>query len=255
MTYKTLVSQKTQSKSTKNQDLPSPRQALQTPLLTASALLRLNLEDNQNSITEPSTSHHYYYTDRIIEEEGNYMKKLSKNPKMSVSEGNIPKLIEQERFQASTSTERHNSLSVPSCGRPLPLPPSHQGYRLELSSKIKQQPRKSRQKHDSESKELNSSSSSNELDFSQVRNDYGGDRPGRPSSLDLPQTSNSKKSWHASRARSIDETHLTRGEESTDGTEESTEDTLQIHMYILEQGSPMFAFLKSTWNNCILVRI
>ncbi|XP_031571203.1 uncharacterized protein C12orf56-like [Actinia tenebrosa] len=251
VTYKTTGPQKTQTKTTK--DLPSPRQALQTPLLTASALLRLNLEDEQDSTTVPSASHYHYNKDRIIAEEGSYMKKISRNSnKMSVSEGSIPQLIEQERFQASSSTERHNSLCVPSSGRRLPLPPSHKGHRLDSYSKIKQQPRKSRQKHDSESKELNSSSSSNELDLSQVKTDYSDDRPGRPSSLDLPQTSTIKASWRSSRTRSVDETHQTVEEESTYVTEGSADNISQIHMYILEQGSPMFAFLKSTWNNCIL---
>jgi hypothetical protein len=260
VTHTKINPSETQSKSTRGQDLPSPRQSLQTPLLTASALLHIDLENGQNNTTEASISHHYD-TCRIPRE-GNYMKKLYKNPnKMSVSEGNIPQLIEQERFRAS-------STFVSLGGRPLPQLPTNKGLKLDLSSKTKQQPRKSRRKHDGDSKELNSSSSSNELDFSQVRysesNDHFSgdinDRPGRPSSLNLLQASKSGTSW-PSRTRSVDETCLTSehssfdGEDSTDGIEGSRhQETLQIHMYILVQGSPMFAFIKSTWNNCILVR-
>lgn len=175
---------------------------------------------------------------------------------MSVSEGNIPQLLEKERLQNSrrlsdANTVKNNFLCVPGSRRPLPPPPKDSTPTFLTP----QQHRKTRRKRQ-DSQDLNSSSSSNELDLSSFRDEISGDNDLSERqdflSLEMKRTTYS----HSAKSRSVDDAQSLVGklnlkEDNVDGSSEG--ETEQLHLYILEQDSPMFVIVKSTWNNCILV--
>lgn len=224
-------------------------QGLASSLLTASALLRLDFDET----VQPSPSGSY--TDRSIRDQVILDRKLnSTRNKMSNSEGSIPHLLEQERLQGSSlQTVKDNHLSVPVRGRPLPPPPTG-----ETTASYSYQHRKTRRKRQ-QSQDLNSSSSSNELDFSSYRDDLSNDalsdRTDISSSYNDHLERRRASYSHTTKSKSVDDAEYvveSFKEESVD--EESRGVTEELHLYILEQGSPMFKMVKSTWKNCIMVR-
>ena len=198
----------------------------------------------------------------------------------SLSNPNIQAVVHNSddyEHSSGVTNRVHSPKNSPRSGRPLPPPPpGHEGgvvqsyakFRSRLDSKGKpltptstRRPRRKSERED----ELNSSSSSGELDFSpngplsQSLSEYMYSQSIENSlnlkyhQPSLPPSTNSRLgqffSGSEGHGRSPQSSFDSDDEEDVTGGSE----TSQMHLYILSENSPMFMCLRSTWNNCILV--
>ena len=192
---------------------------------------------------------------------------------LSASDPDLRNLKDEHRqlYSGSTGNMKAN-LNSPVNRRPLPPPPpghesgvskSNSKSRLRAASldqarrrKKSSSPRAKRQNSNNEHYDLNWSSSSSELEFSQQQSSHSFQRQ---RSADF---SGSYRALSPCRGRyrndsngsveSLGELDNYSDEEINDFVPMKYELT-ELNLYILTENSPMFIYLRSTWNNCILV--
>lgn len=163
------------------------------------------------------------------------------------------------------------SIGSPNSRRPLPPPPpghesqvtqSNSNHRYRAGSvdqahrKRPSTPRQRRKQSDKDLYDLDSSSSSTELEvsFNSFQRQHSADF----SSLYRPPSPRAPSPYdNSSRFRSYSNESTEELENSDDDNNAHTTENVEVtelHLYILTENSPMFIHLRSTWNNCILVR-
>ena len=217
----------------------------------------------------------YLSVSRTLTEQVGYMR-------LSASESDLRTKLRQERSNLQSSS---GDVSP----RPLPVPPT--AYRTSDYSDYKStRPKKKRPtskqnitEKTERNPELNSSSSSAELDFFSYAV-CASDSPvvQRPSSLpysseslvnqrlsppgmiqrpsspcSIPNSKETRADLRQCRVPSTESNSSMQGssDESADETDsiENSDSTTEVHLYVLTEHSPMFMYLRSTWNNCVLV--
>lgn len=187
---------------------------------------------------------------------------------LSASDPDLRNLKDDHRQLYSGSTgDMKANLSSPVSRRPLPPPPpghespvtqSNSKTRLRAASldqarrrKKPSSPRPKRPNSNNEQHDLNWSSSSSELEFSnsfqrQRSADFSG-----PYRAPSPRRDHYRSDSNGS-MESLGELDNYSDEEMNDSVTKRFELT-ELNLYILTENSPMFIYLRSTWNNCILV--
>ncbi|XP_032234671.1 uncharacterized protein C12orf56 [Nematostella vectensis] len=228
----------------------SPNTALKSSLLTASALFQR--DDNNRSSTfsrRGSSGAPDQHSTQLIP--SNHLAVQASQLKLSASEGNIRQMLEEERLQLPSEGPFSRGL-LPVCGRPLPVPPSN---RKETPSRRRQ--KKNRRNQEQESDTFDSSSSSNDLELSfrsiSPQMDLHPLEPYERFRVPSPDP----RSWrtrkhHRTSSNESSEGVADREFSANTGHDSSGGNIDEMDIYILEKQSPMFPFLKSSWNNCIL---
>ena len=192
---------------------------------------------------------------------------------LSGSDPDLRNLKDDHRqlYSGSTSDMKANP-SSPVSRRPLPPPPpghespvtqSNSKSRLRAASfdqarrrKKRSSPRPKRQNSNNEQRDLNWSSSSSELEFSQQQSSNSFHRQRPADFSDQYRAPSPRRDRYRSDSNgsmeSLGELDNYSDEEINDSVPKRYELT-ELNLYILTENSPMFIYLRSTWNNCILV--
>lgn len=191
---------------------------------------------------------------------------------LSASDPDLRNLKDDHRQLYSGSTgDMEAKVSSSGSRRPLPPPPpghessvaqSNSKSRLRAASfdqerrrKKRSSSRPKRQNSSNEQNDLNWSSSSSELEFShqQSSNSFH-----RQRSADFSNQYRAP-SPHRDRYRSDSNGSMESDGELDNYSDEEINDSVpkrfeltELNLYILSENSPMFIYLRSTWNNCIL---
>jgi len=191
---------------------------------------------------------------------------------LSASDPDLRNLKDDHRQLYSGSTgdmkTNLNVVSSPVNRRPLPPPPpGHESPVTQSNSKTRlraasldqarrrrklSSPRTKKQNSNNEQIDLNWSSSSSELEFSssfqrQRSADFSG--PYRSSS---PRRDRYRSDSNGS-MESLGELDNNYSDEEMNNSVTKRVELTELNLYILTENSPMFIYLRSTWNNCILV--
>ena len=194
---------------------------------------------------------------------------------LSASDPDLRNLKDEHNqlYSASTGNMKAN-LSSPVSRRPLPPPPpghespvthSNSKSRLRAASldqarrrkKPSSSPRPKRPNSNNEHYDLNWSSSSSELEFSHQQSSNALQRQ-RSADFSAPWRAPSP---HRDRYRSdsngsmesLEDLDNCYSDEEINDSAPKTFELTELNLYILTENSPMFIYLRSTWNNCILV--
>lgn len=192
---------------------------------------------------------------------------------LSASDPDLRNLKDEHRQLYSGSTGNMDAnLNSPVNRRPLPPPPpghecavskGNSKSRLRAASldqarrrKKPSSPRAKRQNSNNEHYDLNWSSSSSELEFSPQQSSHSFQRQ-RSADFSGPYRAPSPcrdryRSDSNGSIESLGELDNYSDEEINDLVPKKYELT-ELNLYILTENSPMFIYLRSTWNNCILV--
>lgn len=252
----------------RSENSSSTRLALQASILSTSPVVSLEAIERgggKSPVLHPKASMARVETQPATTR---YLAVQTNRLHLSASDPDLRNLKDDHRQLYSGSTgDMKANLSSPVSRRPLPPPPpghespvtqSNSKTRLRAASldqarrrKKPSSPRPKRQNSNNEQRDLNWSSSSSELEFSnsfqrQRSADFSG--PYRASS---PRRDHYRSDSNGS-MESLGELDNYSDEEMNDSVTKRFELT-ELNLYILTENSPMFIYLRSTWNNCILV--
>ena len=167
------------------------------------------------------------------------------------------------KAKASCSPVTRRPLPPPPPGHESPVAQPHSRSRLRAASldqerrrKKRSSPRPKRQNSSNEQYDLNWSSSSSELEFSHQQSSNSFHRQRSADFSDQYRAPSPRRDHYRidsnGSMESLGELDNYSDEEINDSVPKRFELT-QLNLYILTENSPMFIYLKSTWNNCILV--
>ena len=270
LVYKKICKQTSSQSMTipKSENSSSTRLALQASILSTSPVVSLEAIERgggKSPVLHPKTS-----MARVESQPATtrYLAVQTNRLHLSASDPDLRNLKDDHRqlYSGSTGDMKANLRSAVN-RRPLPPPPpgheapvtqSNSKTRLRAASldqarrrKKPSSPRTKRPNSNNEQYDLNWSSSSSELEFSnsfqrQRSADFSG--PYRASS---PRRDRYRSDSNGS-MESLGELDNYSDEEMNDSVTKRFELT-ELNLYILTENSPMFIYLRSTWNNCILV--
>ena len=257
----------------------STQLALQSSFLGTSPVMKLEVFDREGQkspILRPKSpnSNNQLHSPRTEALKSQKLNQSLSNPDLrSIRHG-----VDKSYTHSSSSSNVRMDLCTSPGGRPLPPPPpGHETEVMQTHSKFKIRsnsmgkpltPRSSRRlrRKSERDNDLNSSSSSSELDLPpyQPMSSKSLHNPKSTDSLNLkyrPSASPDSMSHSTAQFRRIGSNESARSAsgsfDSDDEDEVNLEGlvTTELHLYVLTENSPMFAYLKSTWNNCIMVSV
>jgi len=271
LVYKKISKQTSSSQSVtipRSENSSSTRLALQASILSTSPVVSLEAIERgggKSPVLHPKAS-----MARVESQPATtrYLAVQTNRLHLSASDPDLRNLKDDHRQLHSGSTgDMKANLSSPVSRRPLPPPPpghespvtqSNSKTRLRAASLDQARRRKKpsspwpkRQNSNNEQRDLNWSSSSSELEFSnsfqrQRSADFSG-----PYRAPSPRRDHYRSDSNGS-MESLGELDNYSDEEMNDSVTKRFELT-ELNLYILTENSPMFIYLRSTWNNCILV--
>ena len=271
LVYKKISKQTSSSQSVtipRSENSSSTRLALQASILSTSPVVSLEAIERgggKSPVLHPKAS---MARDESQPATTRYLAVQTNRLHLSASDPDLRNLKDDhtQLYSGSTGDMKAN-LSSPVSRRPLPPPPpghespvtqSNSKTRLRAASldqarrrKKPSSPRPKRQNSNNEQRDLNWSSSSSELEFSnsfqrQRSADFSG-----PYRAPSPRRDHYRSDSNGS-MESLGELDNYSDEEMNDSVTKRFELT-ELNLYILTENSPMFIYLRSTWNNCILV--
>lgn len=271
LVYKKISKQTSSSQSVtipRSENSSSTRLALQASILSTSPVVSLEAIERgggKSPVLHPKASMARVESQPATTQ---YLAVQTNRLHLSASDPDLRNLKDDHRQLYSGSTgDMKANLSSPVSRRPLPPPPpghespvtqSNSKTRLRAASldqtrrrKKPSSPRPKRPNSNNEQRDLNWSSSSSELEFSnsfqrQRSADFSG-----PYRAPSPRRDHYRSDSNGS-MESLGELDNYSDEEMNDSVTKRFELT-ELNLYILTENSPMFIYLRSTWNNCILV--
>lgn len=271
LVYKKISKQTSSSQSVtipRSENSSSTRLALQASILSTSPVVSLEAIERgggKSPVLHPKASMARVESQPATTQ---YLAVQTNRLHLSASDPDLRNLKDDHRQLYSGSTgDMKANLSSPVSRRPLPPPPpghespvtqSNSKTRLRAASldqarrrKKPSSPRPKRPNSNNEQHDLNWSSSSSELEFSnsfqrQRSADFSG-----PYRAPSPRRDHYRSDSNGS-MESLGELDNYSDEEMNDSVTKRFELT-ELNLYILTENSPMFIYLRSTWNNCILV--
>lgn len=271
LVYKKISKQTSSSQSVtipRSENSSSTRLALQASILSTSPVVSLEAIERGGGklpVLHPKASMARVESQPATTQ---YLAVQTNRLHLSASDPDLRNLKDDHRQLYSESTgDMKANLSSPVRRRPLPPPPpghespvtqSNSKTRLRAASldqarrrKKPSSPRPKRPNSNNEQRDLNWSSSSSELEFSnsfqrQRSADFSG-----PYRAPSPRRDHYRSDSNGS-MESLGELDNYSDEEMNDSVTKRFELT-ELNLYILTENSPMFIYLRSTWNNCILV--
>lgn len=270
LVYKKISKQTSSSQSVtipRSENSSSTRLALQASILSTSPVVSLEAIERgggKSPVLHPKAS---MARDESQPATTRYLAVQTNRLHLSASDPDLRNLKDDhtQLYSGSTGDMKAN-LSSQVSRRPLPPPPpghespvtqSNSKTRLRAASldqarrrKKPSSPRPKRQNSNNEQRDLNWSSSSSELEFSnsfqrQRSADFSG-----PYRAPSPRRDHYRSDSNGS-MESLGELDNYSDEEMNDSVTKRFELT-ELNLYILTENSPMFIYLRSTWNNCIL---
>lgn len=277
-----LVYKKTCEQTSSTQSVTSPwsenssstRLALQASILSTSPVLRLDTVEQGNGkspVLHTRSSMARVESQPITTQ---FLTVHTNKLHLSASDPDLRNLKYEDRKLHSGSTGNMKAISgSPRCRRPLPPPPpGHEPQVTQSNSKTRLRsgsestgrrkkrsasPQPKRQNSEKDQYDLNWSSSSGELEipYQNSSNSFH-----RQRSADFSGQYRTP-SYNRSRLRSDSNGSTdSLGDQLDSYSDEDSNDSVhkkdklaEVNLYILTENSPMFMYLRSTWNNCILV--
>lgn len=276
LVYKKISKQTSSSQSVTipwSENSSSTRLALQASILSTSPVLRLETIEQgsgKSPVLHPKASMGRVESQPATTQ---YLAVQANRLHLSASDPDLRNLKDEHRqmYSGSMGNMKAN-LNSPGCRRPLPPPPpghespvtkSNSKSRLRAASldqerrkKKPSSPRPKRQNSNNEQHDLNWSSSSSELEFSHQQSSYSFQRQRSADFSGSYRVLSPYRHRHRSDSNgsmeSLGELDNYSDEENNVSAPKNFEST-ELNLYILTENSPMFMYLRSTWNNCILV--